>query len=338
MSGGCAPDHCRGPARHRRTVASSCRRSRRRGFSTGNECVASATFLIAARRQAAPECEPLAAGFWEVIGSVIMAEELKGTVLGIGAPNRTKDSRKVQCAIILEERIGLVRVFCDYENGMSRISLWDVCKFDVAASPKDNRFESWKLKHVEVLDKVKESQTKRDIINACVRQTDDDPVDLFNREKRSIGIVKPQQSGIGYGMEVRDFEESPDWVTTQSETPQKPILKWKSLQGKEHNQQICSHEVYEFLRKNPSRHGGLWDNLQITNIDYDKWLLIGTTNSHRSTWVVVHVHRLKKTTQQLIDSSLLIRDGKPNGWPYSQRADVDVKRAESMGQRLLFTI
>jgi hypothetical protein len=267
-----------------------------------------------------------------------MSEELKGTVLGIGAPNRTKDGRAVQCAILLEDKIGLTRIFCDYQNGMERLSLWDICRLNAKASPKDNRFESWRMIDGEAVGRVESSQAKRDIINACVRQTNDDPVDVFNREKRSIGIVRPQQAGIGYGMEVRDFDESPDWIMSQCETPQKPILRWRSEQGKEHTQQIVSHEVYEYIRRNPSKHGGLWDNLQITNIDYDKWLLIGTTNTHRSSWVVVHVHRLKKTAQQLIDSSLLIKDGKPKGWPYSERADLDAKRAESTGQRLLFTI
>lgn len=267
-----------------------------------------------------------------------MKKELKGTVLGVGAPNRTKDGRVVQCAILVDEQVGLTRVFCDYRDGMDRLGLWDVCEVVAQASPKDNRFESWKMLEAKVIDKVKDSQIKRDILSACVRQTDEDPVDVFNREKRSIGIVKPQQAGIGYGMEVRDFDESPDWMTTQCETPQRPFLRWKSEQGKEHIQQIVSHEVYEYIRKNQSRHGGLWDNLQITNIDYDKWLLIGTANTHRSSWLVVHVHRLKKTAQQLIDSSFLIRDGKPSGWPYLQRADLDASRAESMGQRLLFTI
>lgn len=265
-------------------------------------------------------------------------EELKGVILGIGAPNRAKDNRVVQCAIVLDEQIGFVRIFCEYKNGMERLSLWDVCRFEVIASAKDNRHESWKLINSEVIDKVKNSQVKRGIIDSCIRKIDSDPIDLFNKEKRSIGLVKPQQIGIGYTMEIRDFEESPDMMTTQCETPQKPILKWMSEQGKEHTQQICSHEVYEYIRKNPSSHGGLWDNLQITNIDYDKWLLIGTTNAHRSAWVVVHIHRLKKTTQQHIDSSWLTKDGKPEGWPYSQLVDVDVKRVESTGQQMLFTM
>jgi hypothetical protein len=51
----------------------------------------------------------------------------------------------------------------------------------------------------------------------------------------------------------------------------------------------------------------------------------------------VNIHRKKKTTAPLIDSSSLIADGKPDGWPYSTRAEVDAKRAESTGQQLLFT-
>jgi hypothetical protein len=261
-----------------------------------------------------------------------------GVVIGVGAPNRTKDDRVVQCAIVIDEAVGLTRVFCDYRNGMDRLSLWDRCEILAQATPKDSRFESWKMLEVDIAGKVESSQEKRAILEACVRETgDEDPIDLFNRERRSIAVVKPQQSNIGYGMEIRDFDESPDWITTQCETPQKPFLQWQSKQGKQHCQQIAAHEVYEWLRKNPSKHGCLWDNLQITNIDFDKWLLIGTASTHRTSWLVVHVHRLKKTTQPLIDSSSLIVDGKPEGWPYSTLADVAAKRAESTGQQLLFT-
>jgi hypothetical protein len=267
-----------------------------------------------------------------------MSQVFTGVVLGVGAPNRTKDNRVVQCAIVLEDEIGFIRVFCDYQNGMEKLSIWDRCNIKAIATSKDSRFESWKLLESEIQGKIKDSESKRNIIERCIRTTDGDPIDVSNKEKRSIVLVKPQQAGIGYGMEVRDFEDSPDWMMTQCETPQKPFLKWKSLQGKEHNQQICAHEVYEFIRKNPSSHGSLWDNLQITNIDYDKWLLLGSTNTHRTTWVVIHIHRLKKTTQQHINSSLLIENGKQNGWPYLQHADVDAKRVGSTCQKLLFTI
>lgn len=262
-----------------------------------------------------------------------------GVVLGVGAPNRTKkDARLVQCAIILDDETGLCRVFCDYDKGMNRLSLWDRCELLVAATPKDTRFESWKMLEVDVCGHVDSRDEKRAILDACVRQTGgEDPIDLFNRERRSIGIVKPNQTHFGYGMQIRDFEESPDWMTAQCETPQKPYIEWQSNQGKTHCQQVSSHEVYEWLRKNPSRHGGLWDNLQITNIDYDKWLLVGTASTHRTAWLVVHVHRLKKTTPPLIDSSSLIVDGKPEGWPYSTLAAVAAKRVESQGQQLLFT-
>ena len=264
--------------------------------------------------------------------------DISGVVIGVGAPNRTKDGRVVQCAIVLDDAIGLTRVFCDYKNGMERLSLWNRCSLLVQATPKDNRWESWKMLEADITGRVENSQEKRAILEACVRQTgDEDPIDVFNRERRSIAVVKPQQTNIGYGMEIREFDDSPDWMTTQCETPQKPFLQWQSQQGKTHRQQVAAHEVYEWLRKNPSKHGGLWDPLQITNIDFDKWLLVGTASTHRTAWLVVHVHLKKKTTQPLIDSSSLIVDGKPDGWPYSRPEEVSAKRAESTGQQLLFT-
>ena len=264
-------------------------------------------------------------------------QSFSGIVIGVGAPNRTRDNRVVQCAIVLEDNIGLIRVYSDYGDRMEKMSLWDRVNLKARASPKDNRFESWKAVSVEVTgEKIKTPFEKRAILESCVISTAVDPIDELNRMKRSIALVKPKQRGIGYGMEIREeIDESPDWMTTQSETPQRPILKWESEQGGKHNQQICSHEVYEWIRKNPSSHGGLWDNLRITDIDYEKWLLIGTQNVHRSSWVVIHIHRLKKTPQIPIGFGLPIHDGKPEGWPYSRAGEVDAKRVESTGQLLL---
>lgn len=264
--------------------------------------------------------------------------KITGVVLGIGAPNRTRDGRSVQCAIILGDDHGLCRVYADYQGLMSRLSIWERVVCDVHIHGGDSRTESWKLDYCKVVSKITTPSQKRDILESCLLNCgDEDPIDWMNRERRSVGLIKAPIKNIGYAMEVRDFEDSPDWVMTQKETPQRPTIKWLSTAGKLHNHQLCAHEAYEWLRKNPSQTSQLWCNLRIEDIDYTKWLLLGNTNGKRNVWVVVHVHRLKKTTHQPTLESCEITDGRPNGWPYLPLGDLRAMRVASTGQQLLFT-
>lgn len=266
------------------------------------------------------------------------SELLTGVVVGIGAPNRTSDGRAVQCAIVLAEEHGMSRIYADYAGLMSCIRVWDVVSCRVHVHSGDNRVESWKLDSVDTKSKVTQPTEKRQILNACTLDClDEDPIDYLNKTKRSIGLVRQSVSGVGYGMEVRKFNESPDWIMAQKETPQKPYVWWQSTAGKMHHHQLCSHEAYEWLRKNPSNTSQLWSNLRIEDIDYTKWFLVGNTKDRRNAWVVVHVHRLKKTTQQCTLASFSIRDGKPNDWPYLPLGELRAKRVASTGQQLLFT-
>jgi hypothetical protein len=269
-----------------------------------------------------------------------MSEKLTGTVIGIGAPNRTQDRRVVQCAILLgDDDIGFFRVFSEYEGKMEGLSLWDRCEVDVIASNKDSRKRSWKLVSSRLIPgKVVDREHKRELLESCCRDFQGDPINVLNKEKDSIGVVRATQSGIGYTMTHREFEESPDLYQTQSETPQKPYVRWVGQTGKPHESQLCSHEAYEWIRKNPSRPDRLWENMQLSNIDYDKWFVIGNIVAFQSTWVVVQVHRLKKTTQQHIGASWWISSGKPRDWPYCLPVDIDARRVASTGQGLLFTI
>jgi hypothetical protein len=273
-----------------------------------------------------------------VEGEEVSGETITGTVLGIGAPNRTHDGRAVQCGIVLGDDHGLCRVYADFEGVMDRISIWDRVACSVHVHAGDNRVESWKLVEAEVLGKVGSSAEKRAILDACCLDCgDEDPVDYMNRERRSVAVVRQSVTGIGYGMEVREFDESPDWVMTQRETPQRPYVWWKSAAGKRHDHQLCAHEAYEWLRLNPSNTSQLWSNLRIEDIDYTKWLLLGNTKDKRNVWVVVHVHRLKKTTQQTTLASCAIGDGRQGGWPYLPLEVLRARRVASTGQRLLFT-
>jgi hypothetical protein len=268
----------------------------------------------------------------------VSGDTINGIVLGIGAPNRTKDGRAVQCAIVLGDEHGLCRIYADFGEIMRKVSVWDRVSCSVHIHAGDSRPESWKLVGVDVYGKVESSPEKRRILDACILDYgNEDPIDFLNRERRSVALIPQATTGIGYGMEVREFDESPDWVMTQCETPQRPYIWWKSAAGKKHDHQLCAHEAYEWLRRNPSNTSQLWSNLRVEDIDYTKWLLIGNAKDHRNVWVVVHVHRLKNTTLQHTLESCSMSDGRPSGWPYLSLADIAARRVASTGQQLLFT-
>ena len=263
-------------------------------------------------------------------------DTITGIVLGIGAPNRSKDGRAVQCGIVLGDDHGLCRIYADYGGVMNAVSVWDRVRCSVHINDRDSRSESWKLVRSDVVGQITSSVEKRSILDACVLSCgDEDPIDYLNRERRSIGLIRQSTTGIGYGMEVRDFDESPDCVMAQCETPQRPYIWWRSTASKRHEHQLCAHEAYEWIRKNPSSTSQLWANMRIEDIDYTKWLLVGNTNDKRNVWVVVHVHRLKKTTQQPTLASFSIGDGRPSGWPYLPIEELRVRRVASTGQHLL---
>jgi hypothetical protein len=263
-------------------------------------------------------------------------DTITGTVLGIGAPNRASDGRAVQCGIVLGDDHGLCRIYADFGGSMSRLSVWDRVSCSVHIHAGDNRMESWKLDDIEILGKVESSSEKRSILDSCALTCgDDDPIDFLNRERRSVGLIRQCVTGLGYAMEVREFDESPDWVMTQRETPQRPYVRWKSTAGKSHDHQLCAHEAYEWLRKNPSNTSQLWSNLRIEDIDFTKWLLVGNTKDKRNVWVVVHVHRLKKTPPQLTLANCSTGGGRPSGWPYLPHEAIHARRVASTGQSVL---
>lgn len=263
-----------------------------------------------------------------------MSEIISGVVLGIGAPNRASDGRAVQCAIVLGDDHGLSRIYADFDGKMNRMRVWDVVECGVHINSSDNRAESWKLDGVSVVSKVKKSHEKRRILESCeLACGDDDPIDYLNAGRRSVALIRQSVTGIGYGMDVRKFDESPDWVTAQRETPQKPYVWWESSAGKKHHHQLCAHEAYEWLRKNPSKTSQLWSNLHIEDIEWTKWLLVGNTKDRRTSWVIVHVHRLLSKPDTV---DILKDDARKDGWPYLPINELRSRRKAAAGQKLLF--
>lgn len=263
-------------------------------------------------------------------------EHVNGVVIGVGAPNRAKDGRSVQCAIVLCRTKGLCRIFGDFENEMKRLRLWDIVDCSVRVHGGDNRQESWRVNHLSHAGSLDSRDSRAAVLDSCCFDCESDPIDKLNRERRSIGVVKIDSKSLGYRMEPRDAGQQVDWIMAQRESPRKPYISWASAAGKQHCNQLCAHEAYEFVRKNKNATARLWENMRIEDDLYQKWLLIGNTKDHRNVWVVVHVHRLKKNFNENLGASFCLGET-TDSWPYLPAEELREKRATADGQKMLFS-
>lgn len=264
---------------------------------------------------------------------------LDALVIGIGCPNSTSDGRVVQCCIAVTKELGLIRFFADYKGLMSEASIWDECRIEIQRTGKDSRDESFKLKSIEKIGKVTCPLQKRHILDGIVLESGcRDPIDYQNDRHCSIAVVKPVLGSMGFSIENRPQDEPSDWFVTSKDLLHRAHIKWTSPQGKQHYAHICAHEVMEGLRKNPSSPWVIFDYMRANDQDYDKWLVLGNMVRHRSTWIIVHVHRLKKTSQSSIATSSWIDGGENEGWPYLQREVRRARRVAFEPQGYLFTM
>lgn len=266
---------------------------------------------------------------------------LKGIIMGTGAPNLCRDGKKTKCAIILTEELGFIRVY----PIPAEISfpVWGRIEFDCERNEKDCRHESYKIMPGFDIDgKIEDRAVKRNVLNSCILKSGvQDPIEYQNEARKSIALVKPNYEDIEGGAlrnrlpEPGEYDEECGWLVTQGKHWQKPYISWKSSQGIQHKSHMVGLEVYEGLRKNPDSPYNIFNNLQIGSPDWEVWLLLGNMRDRRNVWVVVHVHRLKKSIGDSIQPSLSLLSGKPDGWPYSRQEETNASVVDD--QLALFT-
>ena len=229
---------------------------------------------------------------------------MSGVIVGIGGPNRTVDGRIVQCCIALSKEFGLVRLFAEFGCIMRAVSLWEEVKVSAIKTSKDVREESWKLLSIEVVGKIECRHEKRSILNSMVLPCgSEDPIEYQNARRLSIAVAVPVKKTLSATMKSQDSEDTEDGFVAQCNQSNRAYIDWESCSGARHNHACVGHEVFEGLRKQPSAPMRVFENMHTHDQDWDKWLVLGNTQ-HRNVWVIVHVHRLKKTTQERIGQSL----------------------------------
>lgn len=262
------------------------------------------------------------------------ARMLSGIVLGVGCPVKSKTQGKSMCAIVLGD-CGLFRIYPI--DGKTKLPVWS--RVNVKVQKKDNdtdrRVESWRLIDLEIQkDTALDAGEKRAILNrSTLLSGAQDPIDYQNENKRSICIVRPESLGGGVKPQRASYDDG--WLYSQDMSHNKPYLNWQSHQGKQHESHIVSREAYTTMMKNPDNPYSYYTNLHIGDPDWNFWLVMGNIVKFKNVWVVVHVHRLKKTTGLSIPLYCDPISGKPDVWPYSMQQDGNAPVA---GAQLLMSI
>jgi hypothetical protein len=266
----------------------------------------------------------------------VTAEYIEGTgiVLALGAPNKTRDGRKLMCSIVVSEEFGLIRLYPLSVTENKDIRIWSRVAFRAFKSNKDSRHESFRLESISAIGKIESPQSKADILVSCeLRSGTKDPIDYQNDMRRSISVVRVA-SRLGGAVvdrgEVQEHLETDEYdhfVWTQSEFPMKPYIIWSSIQGGNHQTHLVGQEIYMGLKHNASTPFRIMENANIGDPDYQHWLVLGNMKDRQRVWVCAHVHRLKKTNFD-IRSSCLIDDGRREGWPYSTQEAANARHAD----------
>jgi hypothetical protein len=266
--------------------------------------------------------------------------EVTAIVLAKGAPNRCRDGSTSMCAIAVSQQIGLFRMYPLSIKRDDEISVWTELKVSLAGSNTDQRKESFKLVDYEIIGRIDDRQTKRDLLNDCILKSgEQDPIDYQNMLRRSIAIVK-SDGPVGASLIPRERcdviagTDEDGFATTQAEFPFKPYIEWTSIQGKSHRTHLVGQEVYMGMLRNASTPFHIFDNLHIGDQDYEHWLILGNMKDRRTVWVAAHLHRQKKIAQQPIFSSSAITDGIQSGWPYETQ---EATNAKSAGPQMEFS-
>lgn len=246
------------------------------------------------------------------------------------------------CGAGVSDKFGLIRLYPF--NISTEAAVWDVVEVECERG-EDTRPESWKIVKsqeafrdqssiVTKVGHVENSSEKHSILEACcLKSGTADPIDFLNEKRMSLAVIKPDSLVGNLGLNeaktrlVTSADNYQDWVLTQDQFRYAPRLEWTSTQGKVHSQKIVAHEFFVGLQNFPTLPNSVWDIAQIYNPDFKKWLLLGNLNNYRTSWVVVHVHRLKFRNLNFILPFCVRPSGASADWPYLAQEGNNAKPA-----------
>ena len=234
-------------------------------------------------------------------------------VLGNSCPDIISDQRVTVCTVGYSAKYGLVRIYPvpPYSN-MKR---WNAVEVPLERNPQDTRMESWKIqgskgewskigRKIKLTGTVNEDM-RRILVDDLHKQFGVGCVEDLNDKKVSLGMIKPQI--LSYSLNQRDdYEASAQTqlgrVTpflTIKNYPLKPMVQYRCPNCKTkspHNQQVVEWGVFEWMRQHPKEPEKVWENLHLTEPNYDRSFLVGNMALYRNSFMVISIFRFKSNT------------------------------------------
>ena len=239
-------------------------------------------------------------------------------VLGHGAPNEVKKigNRQGRCACIWSEKMGYCRI---YPIPHGYLHDWEIIDVEVRRLTNDGREntfiiynyeQDWDKMYLHI--KVHKDGDKRIALSredciALVRKLAVDSFSDVRYSKRSFGIIKPSQmegfleKNLDKSVQQATLFDFDHLIMNQKDYKWIPCIRYtcstpcKSKHP--HKSKIVAWECYQWMIKNPNSEEHckkVFDNLQINNDEWEKYLLIGNIRTYPKTYIIVKVIRFKK--------------------------------------------
>ena len=233
-------------------------------------------------------------------------------ILGRAVPSELRDRRRTICTAGYSPSKGFIRIYPTSYN--SPLRRWNIVKVEVErpVTPRFNgRPESWKIvgsreewkyikDKIEVVDEFPREEWPNllpSLVNGCVCDIED--------ANRSLGIIKPKEILDTY------FEDNKDYIgrqmmldgrfriMTKKEFKHEPRIRYSCTNCRigrgYHDQQLLEWGVYEWVRKNPNNMNQVWENLGLTNPDFEKFFFVGNQLQYQNSFMVISVLRYKSS-------------------------------------------
>lgn len=242
-------------------------------------------------------------------------------VLGHGAPNKTKKLKGAQsrCACIWSEKTGYCRI---YPVPYGHLHDWDMLDVEVNKPTDDGRentyvihnyLEDWNKMYLHI--KVHKDRNNKKVNlwksdrEGCIKLVRSLATDSFSKvrdNKRSFGIIKPNELR-GYleknkekSVQQATLVELDNLIMNQKDYKWVPYIKYTCIEEctakHPHTSKLVEWGSYQWLAKDPNNEvhcNKVFDNLQINNDEYEKYLLIGNIKAYPKTYIIVKLIRFK---------------------------------------------
>jgi hypothetical protein len=232
-------------------------------------------------------------------------------VLDNAVPDEISDHRFTVCTAGYSPKHGLIRIYPVPPNANMR--RWNVMEIPLQRTSNDTRIESWKVQDsrtewkklsekIRIVDSLKSKQDKLKLVQKLHSEYGVKCVEDLNSRCLSLGMVKP--TILGYNLEKRkEYDpytqttlDSMNLFLTRDNYAFVPKITYRCNEcrsKKPHKQQVVEWGLYEWMRNHPENLAGMWENVRINDVSWNKTFLVGNQARYRNSFLIISVFRFK---------------------------------------------